>query len=34
VATVEPAEYLRRAADAALADADALPILPLDAART
>jgi transposase len=34
LAGVEPAEYLRRAADAALTDAHALPILPHEPART
>ena len=34
LARVEPAEYLRRAADAALADPHALPILPHEPART
>lgn len=33
LAGIEPAEYLRRAADTALTDPDALPILPHDPAR-
>ena len=34
LAGVEPAEYLRRAAEAALAEPDALPILPHEVAPT
>jgi hypothetical protein len=33
LAGVEPADYLRRAADAALTDPHALPLLPHDPAR-